>query len=169
MKCAKGSPEVYELAPISPSEPRREPVSARRAPEAEAQPVRSRRRKASWRRLFHVFGAEPSAIERESMALIVLSAADVLVTYSLLRRGSAFYESNPVAQWFFVRWNIAGMAFFKFGLMGLVIAIGEVVERRRTGWGRGLLLVSCLATLVVVAHGLRLLLAYADNGAIALR
>ncbi len=148
--------------------PGAEPVSGAGAPEAEAQPVRSRRRKASWQRLFHVFGGEPSAIERESVALFASSAADVFVTYSLLRRGPAFYESNPVAQWFFVRWNIAGMAFFKFGLMGLVIVIGEVVERRRTGWGRGLLLVSCLATLVVVSYGLRLLLGYADTGAVAL-
>ena len=77
----------------------------------------------------------------ESLGLIALSAADVLVTYILLRRGPAFYESNPVAHWFFLRWNIAGMAVFKFSAMGLVIVIGEIVERHRPGWGRVLLLI----------------------------
>jgi hypothetical protein len=142
-------------------------MSARRIPEAGTPQLRSRGRKALWHGLFHVLGGEPSVIELESLALIALSAADVFVTYVLLRQGPSFYESNPVAHWFFVRWNIAGMAVFKFSLMGFVIVIGEVVERRRAGWGRGLLLISCLATLAVVLYGLRLLWAYADNGALA--
>jgi hypothetical protein len=86
------------------------------------------------------------------------------VTYVLLKRGPAFYESNPVAQWFFSRWNIAGMAIFKLSAMGLVIVIGEIVERHRPGWGRLLLLASCLATAAVIWYGLRLLLGHADDG-----
>ena len=70
-----------------------------------------------------------------------------------------------MAQWFFLRWNIAGMAVFKFSAMGLVIVIGEIVERHRPGWGRVLLLVSCLATAGVVGYGLRLVFGHADNGA----
>ena len=103
-------------------------------------------------------------MELESLGLIALSTADVLVTYVLLRRGPAFYESNPVAQWFFLRWNIAGMAVFKFSAMGLVIMIGEIVERHRPGWGRALLLVSCLVTAAVVWYGLRLVFGHGDNG-----
>jgi Domain of unknown function (DUF5658) len=107
---------------------------------------------------------QASLVEYESLGLIALSAADVLVTYVLLRRGPAFYESNPVAHWFFSRWNIAGMAVFKFSAMGLVIMIAEIVERHRPGWGRMLLLVSCLATAAVVWYGLRLVLGYGDSG-----
>ena len=117
-----------------------------------------------WRQLVHASIGEASLLELENLGLIALSAADVLVTYLLLRRGPAFYESNPVAQWFFLRWNIAGMAVFKFSAMGLVVIIGEIVERHRPGWGRALLLVSCLATAVVVWHGLRLLFGHGDNG-----
>jgi Domain of unknown function (DUF5658) len=71
-----------------------------------------------WSRLIRVSFRESSLLEWESLGLIVLSLADLLVTYSLLRRGPAFYESNPVAQWFFARWNIAGMALFQLGTMG---------------------------------------------------
>jgi predicted nucleic acid-binding Zn-ribbon protein len=125
---------------------------------------RRRSRPIHWRRLFHASALESSVLERESTWLIILSAADLLVTYALLRRGPSFYESNPVAQWFFSRWNIAGMTVFKFSLMGLVIIIGEVVERHRPGWGRALLAASCLATAVVVWYGLRLLFGYGHDG-----
>ena len=57
------------------------------------------------------------------------------------------------------------MAVFKFSAVGLVVVIGEIVERHRPGRGRALLLVSCLATAMVVFYGLRLLFGHADNGA----
>jgi hypothetical protein len=118
-----------------------------------------------WRRLVRASIGEASLLESESFGLIALSAADILVTYVLLRRGPAFYESNPVAQWFFLRWNIAGMSVLKFSAMGLVVVIGEIVERHRPSWGRALLLVSCLATAAMVCYGLRLLFGHGDNGA----
>jgi hypothetical protein len=117
-----------------------------------------------WHRVVRAFIGQASHVELESLGLIALSTADILVTYFLLRQGPAFYESNPVAQWFFLRWNIAGMAVFKLSAMGLVIVIGEIVERHRPGWGRILLLVSCLATAAVVLYGLRLVFGHGDNG-----
>jgi len=123
-----------------------------------------RSRPILWRRFFRASVLESSLLEQEIALLIALSAADLLVTYALLRRGPSFYESNPVAQWFFSRWNVAGMTLFKFGVMGLVIVIGEVVERHRPGWGRTLLAASCLATAVVVWYGLRLLFGYGHDG-----
>jgi DNA-directed RNA polymerase subunit RPC12/RpoP len=156
---------VYALDGGSPETPLERPVAPRfpvaRDRPAPAPGIRFR----GWRTLIRAGGAEASHLEAENLALIALSAADVLVTYVLLRRSPAFYESNPVAQWFFVRWNIAGMAMFKFSAMGLVVVIGEIVERHRPGWGRGLLLASCAATAAVVFHGLRLLFGHGDNGA----
>ncbi len=118
-----------------------------------------------WRRLVREYGAESSFLEQEILLLVALSAADLLVTYYLLRQGPSFYESNPFAQWVFHRWNIAGMTLFKFGVIGGVIVIGEVAERRRPGLGRGLMAVSCVATAAVVAYGLRLLLGLGTIGA----
>jgi hypothetical protein len=95
-----------------------------------------------------------------SVCLIGLSIADLLVTHRLLRSGGLFYESNPVANWVFTRWNIAGMTAFKFAVIGGVIALGEIIERRRPGWGRAVLMIGCVAAGAVVFHGLRLLLAH---------
>ena len=158
---------VYELAPELPaSTPAKMPVNKGPVHQKRVAPLRIPPGKGwHWRSLVRAGASESSLLERESLGLIALSAADLLVTYVLLRRSPAFYESNPVAQWFFVRWNIAGMAVFKFSAMGLVVIIGEIVERHRPGWGRSLLLASCLATVAVVLHGIRLLLGHTDNGA----
>jgi hypothetical protein len=155
-------PLVPEQPPVAPRVA--EPQTGSLAPEPVFSSPRQRRN-MKWRRLVRASSAEASVLELEILGLIALSAADVLVTYILLRRGPAFYESNPVAQWFFVRWNIAGMAVFKFSAMGLVIVIGEIVERHRRGWGRALLSISCLATVAVVWYGLRLVFGHADDGA----
>ena len=155
---------AYPLVPEPPVVPRvAKPQTGNLAPEpAFSRP--HQRRNIPWRRLVRASIAEASVLELEILGLIALSAADVLVTYILLRRGPAFYESNPVAQWFFLRWNIAGMAVFKFSAMGLVVVIGEIVERHRRGWGRALLSVSCLATAAVVWYGLRLVFGHANDG-----
>ncbi len=165
----QGPADTYPLAPEPLPDhdvPRRDgPVSTTNDPiRARGPAARQAAFQHGWRHSIRTNIGGSSRLESENLGLILLSLADLLVTYFLLRRGPAFYESNPVAQWFFVRWNIAGMAVFKLSAMGLVVVIGEIVERQRPGWGRGLLLVSCLATLVVVFHGLRLLLGHGDDG-----
>jgi Domain of unknown function (DUF5658) len=156
--------DVHALTPELPLETSVEIPGAPDSIRNERAAPTRRSRGSEWRRVGRALIGEASLLELESLGLITLSAADVLVTYVLLRRGPAFYESNPVAQWFFLRWNIAGMAVFKFSAMGLVVVISEIVERHRPGWGRTLLLVSCLATAAVVWHGLRLLFGHEDNG-----
>jgi hypothetical protein len=155
----------YALVQVPPESAIAHQVTPKSAAGAEDRVAPTRRsRSILWRRFFRASVLESSLLEKEIALLIALSAADLLVTYALLRRGPSFYESNPVAQWFFARWNIAGMTGFKFGLMGLVIVIGEVVERHRPGWGRTLLGASCLATAAVVWYGMRLLLGYGHGG-----
>jgi hypothetical protein len=51
---------------------------------------------------------------------------------------------------------MAGMTLFKFGAIALAITLGEVIERRRPGWGQAVLLIGCAATAAVVWHGMRL-------------
>src|SRR5690349_14791977 len=60
------------------------------------------------------FTGEPLLLAQEAALILVLSTVDLLLTYALLRQGLQFYESNPVARWWFVRWNMAGMTVFKF-------------------------------------------------------
>jgi len=85
------------------------------------------------------------------------------MTFTLLRTSNAFFESNPVAQWFFARWNIAGMAVFKFSIIGAVIAVSEFIERRRPGLGRFVLLVGCFGAAYAVYKGFNLYMGYADR------
>jgi hypothetical protein len=159
-----GPPES-PLAEVPPPPAIPYPATPRSDAGGEDRVAPSRRsRPILWRRFFRASILETSLLEREIALLIALSAADLLVTYALLRRGPTFYESNPVAQWFFLRWNIAGMTGLKFGVVGLVIVIGELVERHRPGWGRTLLAASCLATAAVVWYGLRLLFGYGHDG-----
>jgi hypothetical protein len=156
--------DVYELVPMATDrKPAPAPPSNRlqAAKRGQSQPAHET---GFWRRLIQLSSEEASHVEREGLALVALSAADLLITYALLRNGPSFYESNPIANWLYLRWNIAGMAIFKFGMMGVVIVIGEVVEHRRPGWGRGLLLVSCLVTMTVVGYGLSILWRFTSSG-----
>lgn len=136
----QGPADTYPLAPEPLPDhdvPRRDgPVSTTNDPiRARGPAARQAAFQHGWRHSIRTNIGGSSRLESENLGLILLSLADLLVTYFLLRRGPAFYESNPVAQWFFVRWNIAGMAVFKLSAMGLVVVIGEIVERQRPGWG----------------------------------
>jgi hypothetical protein len=104
--------------------------------------------------------SEAGHLQGLSLVLLTLSITDLFVTFALLRTSPRFYESNPVALWIFRRWNFAGMTLFKFGAIALAITLGEVVERRRPGWGKAVLLIGCVATAAVVWHGLRLYLGF---------
>ncbi|MFO0954786.1 MAG: DUF5658 family protein [Isosphaeraceae bacterium] len=97
-----------------------------------------------------------SPISAEASLLIVLSMADLILTHRLLQIGGGYYESNPLAQWVFVRWNVLGLTVYKFALVAFVVVIGEYVEHRRPKWGRGVILFGCAAAAYAFLHGLRL-------------
>jgi hypothetical protein len=99
---------------------------------------------------------EESQIQGLAVLLIVLSAADLLMTVSLLRASPRFFEGNPLASWFLARWNVLGLVIFKFGILGGVTVVSEFVERRRPGWGRLILLIGCVGAAYAVYTGLRL-------------
>ncbi len=135
-------------------------ASMRSSPqEPRSKPAR-RRLSSRWIEGFHDFAGARSHLQELSILLILLSSADIFMTYVLLRTSPRFHESNPVAQWIFQRWNIAGMVVFKFASIGTAIAIGEFVERRRPGWGKFVLLVGCAAAAAAFWHGLRLYLGF---------
>lgn len=100
---------------------------------------------------------DKSRVQTLSLCLIVLSLMDLLVTYLLLYNYFPdVYEANPVAQWFFLRWNILGMTLFKFTLVASVIVMGEVIERHRQGLGKTIMIFACVAAGAVVYQGLHI-------------
>lgn len=102
-----------------------------------------------------IFG-DDLVLARESSWLVLLSVADLITTYVLMRHGVGAYEANPIANWWFARWNVAGMAAFKFAAIAGVIVMAEYVERRRRYRGRLVLWVGIAATTVVFLKGLSL-------------
>jgi hypothetical protein len=101
---------------------------------------------------------EESRVQGIASALLLLGAADLFLTFLLLRKSPAFFESNPVAQWFFARWNMMGMVLFKFAVLGFAITASEIIERRRPGWGQSVLLIGCVATAFAIYKGYTLYL-----------
>ena len=83
------------------------------------------------------------------------------MTYLLLRTVPHFHESNLVARLIFERWNIMGMTIFKIAVVMVVVALAEVIERHRFGWGRLVLLGGCGATAFAFLRGLQLFLGHA--------
>ena len=84
------------------------------------------------------------------------------MTYALLLRGLRFYESNPIARWWLIRWNMAGMTAFKFLVVGGVIVLSEIIKRQRPGLGRAVLWLGSLVAGIVVIYSFGLLLKHAN-------
>ncbi len=150
---APGSePSVYQLAgPPLPTPP---PEPTAWTPRAPRQGVVSK----AW----SGGAVEESQIQGLAVLLIVLSAADLLMTVTLLRASPRFFEGNPVANWFFAWWNIYGLILFKFGILAGVIVVSEFIERRRPGWGRFVLLIGCVGAAYAVYTGLKLYMGHVD-------
>jgi Domain of unknown function (DUF5658) len=149
-------PSVYALAP--------EFVLAPASPPSRSEPQRRRKtRRVGWPGMLESGVFQESQVQGIACGLLALSAADLFMTFTLLRTSPAFFESNPVAQWFFARWNIAGMVLFKFSIIGAVILVSEFIERRRPGWGRFVLLIGCLGAAYAVYQGFNLYLGYEDH------
>ena len=149
-------PSCYQLAPVAAA-----PVASRSVGPQRRQSEPLELRSSRLRRLQHLrpWVFEASHVQGIGAWLVLLSAADLLMTFTLLRRSELFFESNPIAQWFFAKWNITGMVFFKFSIIAGVILLSEIIERKRPGWGRFVLLVGCVGAAFAVFQGGRLYLA----------
>ncbi len=121
-------------------------------------PAAPRGRKKDRRRSMY----SDSLLATEAVLFVLLSCADLFMTYRLLWQGH-FYESNPIAQFFFARWNIAGLTLFKFGLVIFIILLAEIIERHRPRIGQAILFLGCAAAAAVTFHGFRLQL---EHGAL---
>lgn len=99
-------------------------------------------------------------LESEIAWLLLVSILDILLTAALLHRGPQFVESNPIAAYFFRRFNIAGLVAYKFGLIAAVVVIAELVERIRPGRGKFVLRVGIVAASGVVLYSVLLHLRY---------
>jgi hypothetical protein len=152
---------------IGPEAPPKEPVAYEidaptfvPAPAPVEAPSRRRSRGPNLSALFRAGAVEPSRVQGLAVCLVALSAADLFMTAKLLRTSPTFFEANPLAQWFFARWNMVGMVAFKFSIIAGVIALAELIERKRPGRGKFVLMIGCLGAVYAVVVGLRLYLGH---------
>jgi hypothetical protein len=71
-----------------------------------------------------------------------------------------FYESNPVARWFFEGWGLTGIVAFKFTMVAVVEVIAQIIALRRLQLGRRLLEFGTLVVALVVLYSMYLLLSH---------
>jgi hypothetical protein len=105
---------------------------------------------------YRAFVQEVSRLRWYILTLVGLSVCDVLVTYMLLRASPNFYESNPLANWLFTKYDIAGMIFLKFAGVSLAVILAEYVEHHRAGMGKFILIFGIGVTAMVAIYGLYL-------------
>lgn len=104
--------------------------------------------------LFGKFHHEP-----ETLLYVVLSAADLLITYFLLHQDHdnlRFVESNPVARFFLDRWGISGMIYFKFSMVAFVCLVTQIIARWRPVTARLVLWFAIVVMIYVVVYSARL-------------
>jgi hypothetical protein len=89
----------------------------------------------------------------------LLSAADWLLTFALLRSHPGAVEVNPLAAACLDRYGWDGLAMYKFG--GVVIVTGAVIllARRRRGVAAGIIVLGCAVLLTVTVYTHQLLCA----------
>jgi hypothetical protein len=150
-------PGVYQLSgpPLELSAPRPSDVE----PPQRQFPSESR-----WVRWVRPWALETSRVSGMGICLVALSTADLFMTFTLLQTSPRFIEANPIAQWFYSHWDMMGLVYFKFSIIGGVILVSEIIERHRPGWGRFVLLVGCVGAAYAFIQGLRL---YVDHGLLA--
>lgn len=95
--------------------------------------------------------------EQELLLFVLVSTLDIFATYILLRDGN-FFESNPVAQFFYNRWGIKGMIYFKLGMVAGICTIAHVVSLQRPEWARRLLQFATVVVTIVVVYSVLLLI-----------
>jgi hypothetical protein len=118
-------------------------------PPAAALPSPVHSQSGWWAILF-----QPFVLAQETTSFIFVSALDLFTTYLLLAwPGSPGYEANRIAVWFFRRWNIQGLVFYKFVVITVAILCCEALARHRRAVGRMILIAATLVTGGVAFYG----------------
>ncbi len=86
---------------------------------------------------------------------MLLNLRDAVAVYALLRRNSHYFESNPVARWFYKGRSFRGMVWFKMAMVFFVITIAQVVARQNEPLVRLLVVFGCIAVDSVFVAGER--------------
>lgn len=124
------------------------------------------RRKSEMRTIWETIFRLPLPLQRESSLYLIVSVLDVLMTCLLLEDltgvtgRTIFYESNPVARYFWQHWELCGIIYFKFAMVAFIEVIAHVVALKNIAVARRLLEFGTLIVSVVVIYSMLLLVSH---------
>ncbi|RMF37411.1 MAG: hypothetical protein D6753_17585 [Planctomycetota bacterium] len=75
---------------------------------------------------------------------------DIVLTNILMRQGAI--EANPIAAFFFYRWNFSGLVAFKMALVAAICVIAQLIAVRNPQAARGVLVAGIVIVGTVVAY-----------------
>jgi hypothetical protein len=122
-------------------------------------------RRSAIRSLYHVL-RNGLPLEPETALYILVSAADVFMTWYLLYNGGAddrtwFVESNPIPNYFYESWGFDGLVYFKFAMVAFVAIICQVIARTKIDVARRVLNLATLLVTGVVIYSVVLMVQHA--------
>jgi hypothetical protein len=124
------------------------------------------RQSVGFRKVWETLVCLPLPLQRESCLFLIVSVLDVMMTCLVLgdlmglTGETIFYESNPVARYFFEHWQLSGIIFFKFGMVAFIEIISHIVAIKNVAVGRRLLEFGTLIVSFVVIYSLVLLVSH---------
>ena len=96
-------------------------------------------------------------LETETNLFVLVSVLDIIMTWVLISRGG-FVESNPVANYFLLRWGKRGLVGFKFCAVLVVCLTTQLIAIKRIQLARLILLVGITVVSIVVVYSFSLFL-----------
>jgi len=97
------------------------------------------------------FWRHPLLLEELTRAFIALNLLDLVITIFLLDDGK-FYESNILANYFIIRWGIAGAVTYKIVILLIIVVITQIIAHHKINWARNLLTFGCAIAGAVVIY-----------------
>lgn len=102
-------------------------------------------------RLSSLFTNQRLPFALETILLIALSAADVILTHRLLG-GGRHVEANPIAAWVLSGFGIRGMVIYKFILIAIICTLAQIIAIYRKPAGLLVMWIGVIAHALVVMY-----------------
>ncbi len=82
------------------------------------------------------------------LAFVLLNLGDLFMTGLYIRLGG--HEANRLARWIWETFGARGFAIYKFALVGVVVAICEILYSRRPALARAVIVGGCVVFALVI-------------------
>ncbi len=132
-----------------------EPSTAQQRPATDPQPPRTQpARSGKERKSASNFLTRKLPLQNQTTLFILINTLDIFMTYILMQFGAN--EANPIANYFFQKYNIKGMIFFKLMIVAAVCVIAQIVATKSIGKGKNLLTLGSILVGAVVIYSVLL-------------